>query len=81
MSDASGVESVVVEVCVGDFGMSKFEEVVDGLVHAVLFVEVDCVSTWTCEAVDGDIGDALFFEFVEVCFVADLEGDGAIDAP
>ena len=48
MSDPSWVESFVFDVGVCDFGVTEFEEVVDCLVHAVVFVEVDGVSTWAC---------------------------------
>ena len=81
MADASGVEPVLIDICVGDFGMPEFEQVVDGLVHAVSFVEVDGIASGAGEPVDRDIGDALFFEFVEVCFVPDLQRDGTINAP
>lgn len=62
VSDPSWVESFVFDVGVGDFGVSKLEQVVDCLVHAVVFVEVDSVATWACQPVDGDIGHGLFFE-------------------
>lgn len=81
VADSSGVESLVLDICVGDFGVAEFEEVVDCLVHAVSFVEVDGISSWAGEAVDGDIGDCLLFEFVEVSGVSDLECDCAVDAP
>ena len=73
---SNGIDVRVRDVCV-----SQLDQMIECLIHAVILVEVYCVSAWTCESVDWDIRHVVIFEFLQICVLSHLMRDRAVDAP